>query len=65
MLPLRTKNVVTLLVSYYYELQTVEGGNTPGAFGPGMRSTTYSYQWRSVAAMLQKELDSRDMTNPL
>lgn len=33
--------------------------------GLGMRSTLYRYQRRSVAAMLQKELDTRDVPDPL
>lgn len=33
--------------------------------GLGMRSQLYTYQRRSVAAMLQKELDPRDVPDPL
>ena len=33
--------------------------------GLGMRSTLYTYQRRSVAAMLQRELDPRDVPDPL
>ncbi|KAF9532907.1 SNF2 family N-terminal domain-containing protein [Crepidotus variabilis] len=33
--------------------------------GFGMRSTLYRYQRRSVAAMLQRELDQRDVPDPL
>ncbi|TFK36351.1 hypothetical protein BDQ12DRAFT_686775 [Crucibulum laeve] len=33
--------------------------------GFGMRSTLYKYQRRSVAAMMQQELDSRDVPDPL
>lgn len=33
--------------------------------GLGMRSTLYKYQRRSVASMLQKELDPRDVPDPL
>ena len=33
--------------------------------GLGMRSTLYTYQRRSVAAMLQTELDPRDVPDPL
>ncbi|KAJ3516660.1 hypothetical protein NLJ89_g1000 [Agrocybe chaxingu] len=33
--------------------------------GLGMRSTLYKYQRRSVAAMLQKELDLQDVPDPL
>lgn len=33
--------------------------------GLGMRSTLYKYQRRSVAAMLQRELDRRDVPDPL
>ncbi|KAF5386941.1 hypothetical protein D9615_001552 [Tricholomella constricta] len=33
--------------------------------GLGMRCTLYKYQRRSVAAMIQKELDSRDIADPL
>ncbi|KIM48685.1 hypothetical protein M413DRAFT_437870 [Hebeloma cylindrosporum] len=33
--------------------------------GLGMRSTLYRYQRRSVASMLQKELDTRDVPDPL
>jgi hypothetical protein len=33
--------------------------------GLGIRSTLYRYQRRSVAAMLQRELDNRDVPDPL
>lgn len=33
--------------------------------GLGIRSTLYKYQRRSVAAMLQRELDNRDVPDPL
>ena len=33
--------------------------------GVGIRSTLYRYQRRSVAAMLQRELDNRDVPDPL
>lgn len=36
-----------------------------GLEGFGMRSNLYRYQRRSVAAMLQKELDLRDVPDPL
>lgn len=33
--------------------------------GLGMRSALYKYQRRSIAAMMQKELDLRDVPDPL
>lgn len=33
--------------------------------GLGIRTSLYRYQRRSVAAMLQRELDDRDVTDPL
>lgn len=47
-------NIVNRLLDFYDDLE-----------GLGIRSRLYEYQRRSVAAMLRKELDDRDVPDPL